>query len=123
LKVLTLTLACIFLSSCATIFKDSRQQVFFKGAPQEGTTKVNTPDGQFEIDGGSGAYLMTRTKSDIPIKIKCPDGTSKSGIVQTKFDVLVAGVLNVLFWPAWLYDPWQGKAYNIPEISLSGYCK
>ena len=66
---------------------------------------------------------MTRTKSDIPIKVTCPDGKTTQTMVNTKFDFLVAGVANVIFWPAWLYDTWQDKAFNIPEISLTPYCK
>lgn len=122
MKILLSAMMLLLISSCASLFKDSRQQVFFKGGPN-GVTTVNTPDGKLEIDGGSGSYLMTRSKSDIPITVKCPDGKTTQAIVETKFDVLVAGVCNVIFWPAWLYDPFQGKAYDIPEISLSPYCK
>lgn len=122
MKPVLATVLCLTLSSCATFFKDSRQQVFFKGGPVEGRTIVNSPDGQVELEGGSGTYLMTRSKSDIPIKVRCPSGKQTQGIIETKFDVLVAGVLNVLFWPAWFYDPWQNKAYDIPEINIGMYC-
>lgn len=65
---------------------------------------------------------MTRSKADIPIKVTCPNGESRHGIVETQFDILVAGVLNALFWPAWFYDPFQAKAYDIPDIQLGRYC-
>lgn len=121
MKLIITIAVLMLLSSCASLFKDSRQQVFFRGGPS-GITTVNTPDGKFEIDGGSGAYLMTRSKSDIPITVKCPNGKTTQAIIETKFDFLVGGVANIIFWPALFYDPFQGKAYNIPDITLNTYC-
>ncbi len=105
------------------IAKNSRQQVVFKGGPEEGITKVVTLDGTFDIENGSGSYLMTRSKADIPIKVICPNGSKKSGIIETNFDWLAGGLGN--WWTYFIgtgFDAFSDKAYNIGDVSLSSYC-
>jgi hypothetical protein len=123
MRLILIALTSLALTGCATFFKSSRQQVFFNGGSSDGVTTVQTPDGKFELDGGTGSYLMTRTKSDVPITVTCPGAKSKTGIVETKFDWLVAGGANLLFWPALFVDPWNDKAYDLPPtIQLGQYC-
>ena len=126
-NLLTIILLSVLVSSCATIINSSRQIVFFKGATENGITKVKTPDGTFEIENGTASYLMTRSKADIPIMVYCPDGKKKSGIIMTEFDWPLGGAANLI----WTYgipfaatiDVMSNKAYNIPDISLSFYCE
>lgn len=120
-----LILLSVFLStSCATLLNGERQQVFFKGGPEKGVTKVRTPDGTFELENGAGAYMLTRSKSNIPMKIECPDGKVKNGIIDTEFDWLKGGFGNILNggW-GWLIDPFMRESYNIKNPSLMDYCK
>lgn len=125
MKFANLSLAALIILStgCSTIVKSGRQQVNFRGGPDNGVTKVQTPDGTFDIENGTGAYLMTRSKSDIPIKVTCPDGSKKSDIVETKFDWLSGGLGNLGFYfVGFVVDALSDKAYNIKDISLASYC-
>lgn len=120
LIALSLTLS---ISSCAIIAKNNRQQVAFRGGPEKGITKVISPDGTHDIENGSGSYLLTRSKADIPIKVICPNGDTKSGIVSTNFDWLAGGLGN--WWTYFIgtgFDAFSDKAYNIEDISLASYC-
>ena len=114
----------ILVSSCAAIVKSNRQQVVFRGGPESGVTKIITPDGTLEIENGSGSYLMTRSRSDIPLKIMCPDGTSKAAMAETSFDWLAGGAGNLVSWFAlgWIVDGVSDKGYNIQDVSLASYC-
>lgn len=115
---------CIFASSCAILVKDDRQMVRFKGAPEEGLTKVITPDGTFDIENGQASYLLTRSRSDVPLTILCPDGSREQSVASTKFDMLAGGVGAFLMWPVIgnIIDATSNKAYDYPEISLYGKC-
>lgn len=117
--------ASIFMfCSCAMIVKSNRQTVYFKGGPDKGLTKVQTPDGTYEIDGGQASYLLTRSKADIPIKVTCPDGSTKPGVVQTKFDWVAGGLGN--WWTYFIgsiFDAISDKGYDIEDVSLMSYCK
>jgi hypothetical protein len=124
LRAAIATLLLVATTNCATMFKSDRQTVYFRGGPEKGITKVQTPDGTFEIQDGSGSYLMTRSKSDIPLRVTCPDGSQKTGVVETRFDWLVGGFLNVLnYGLGWVVDPFNGSSYDIADISLMEYCK
>lgn len=115
----------ILFTGCATLVNQERQLVFFKGGQENALTKVQTPDGTFDIENGSGSFMMTRSRSDIPIKIICSNGDTKSDIIQTRFDWLMGGVGNFLLtsgW-GWFVDPFMPDAYIIPDISLMGKCK
>jgi hypothetical protein len=122
-SILGILLFTFLFSSCAIIVKSNRQQVFFRGGPDNGVTKVNSPDGTFEVENGQGTYLMTRSKSDIPIKVTCPNGKSKSGIIETRFDWLAGGLGN--WWTYFIgsvFDATNDKGYDIEKVSLSHYC-
>lgn len=116
-------LGMLYLTGCATIVNGERQQVFFRGGPEKGVTKVQTPDGTFDIENGSGAYMMTRSKSDIPLKVTCPDGQTKGGVVETGFHWGWGGLGNILNggW-GWFIDPFMSNAYVIDDVSLMAYC-
>lgn len=124
-KILLLMItSSLFLSSCAMLVKSNRQNVFFKGGPEKGVTKVQSPDGTYDVENGSGSYLMTRSKPNIPIKVTCPDGVVKSGQVETSFDWLAGGLGN--WWTYFIgsiFDAMSDKGYNIEDVSLSNYCK
>jgi hypothetical protein len=125
MRLSALILIISLSTGCATVFKSARQQVFFQGAPSSGTTIVQSPDGKFEIEGGSGSYLMTRTHADIPIAVTCPgESKPKQMIVETKFDWLVAGAGNlVTYGLGWFVDPFNDKSYDIPKIiQLGQHC-
>jgi hypothetical protein len=111
-------------SGCATLVNSNRQLVFFKGGNEKGVTKVSTPDGTFDVENGSGSFMMTRTKGNIPIRIMCPNGYTKNDIVETKFDWIKGGFGNVLTGGyGWFVDPFVDNAYNISDVSLMGKCK
>lgn len=119
----TLTL-CFLMTSCAMMMNGSKQQVFIKGGPENGIVKLKTPDGTFEIDGGSDSIMLSRTRSDIPIKVVCPDGKKKSGTIQTRFDWVKGGLLNVFNGGfGWIVDPFTNNAFLIENLSLMNYCK
>ena len=123
-NLLCIVALILFLSSCAMIVKDSRQQVFFKGGVENGVTKVSTPDGTFEIENGAGAYLMTRSKPNIPLKITCPDGSKKNAQAETRFDWIAGGLGNIWnYFIGSIFDAMSDKSYNIDDISLQNYCK
>jgi len=107
------------------MFKSERQQVFINGGPETGVTKLQTPDGTFELENGRGAIMLTRTKSDIPLKVVCPSGDSKQIILETRYDWLVGGVLNVLnYGIGWIIDPFNGSSYIIDDnVTLMSQCK
>jgi hypothetical protein len=112
------------ISGCATLVNSDRQLVRFKGGLEKGVTKVSTPDGTFEVENGSGSFMMTRTKADIPIKIMCPNGETRNDIVETRFDWLKGGVGNIFNYGwGWFVDPFVDDAYNISSVSLMGKCK
>jgi hypothetical protein len=121
-------LICItaaLITGCATLVNQERQLVFFKGGQENTVTKVQTPDGTFDVENGSGSFMMTRSRSDIPIKIMCSNGDTKSDIIQTRFDWLLGGVANLVLtsgW-GWFVDPFMPDAYIIPDVSLMGKCK
>ena len=117
-----LLFALVLLTGCATLVNGERQQVMFKGGP-EGRTRVQTPDGPFDVDGGTGSYMMTRSKSDLPIKVTCPDGTTKSGIAPTSWSWgwgVFGNLLNNGI--GWFIDPFTDRAYTIDDVSLATYC-
>ncbi len=119
MKLINLLSIAVLFQSCAMIFRDNRQQVSFKNGSDENVTVISSPDGKIEIEGGSGVFMMTRTKSDIQIKVKCKEGDKvKQQIIQTKFDGLSTIGDVLIFWPAIFVDPFQDKFYNIPEINL-----
>ena len=123
-----LALAClgiITLCSCATILRSDQQMVAFEGGPAEGVTQVNTPDGTVDLEGGSGAFIMTRTKPDIQIGVVCPDGTTRNGVVETNFDWLLGLMGNAILngGLGWLIDPFADNAFLIDDVQLQGYCQ
>jgi hypothetical protein len=112
------------ISSCATLVNSDRQMVQFRGGQEQGVTKVSTPDGTFEVENGSGSFMMTRSKSNIPIKIMCPNGESKNDIVETRFDWIKGGLGNILTYGwGWFIDPFVDDAYVISDVSLMGKCR
>lgn len=118
LSVASLLIFC----SCASMFNKERQQVKFKGGPEKGITKVLAPDGTFEIENGSGAYMMTRTKSDIPLRIKCPDGSTKNATAETYYTWKL-GWLNIFnYGIGFLEAAFSDSAYSIEDISLFNLC-
>lgn len=123
MRPLLLATILYLATGCATLVNGERQQVFFRGGPEKGVTKVQTPDGTFEVENGSGSYLMTRSRANIPMKVTCPDGSVKSSVIETRFDWLLGGAGNILNggW-GWIVDPFVGDAYNIENVSLSTYC-
>jgi hypothetical protein len=115
---------CLILSSCAMMMNGTRQQIHFKGGPEQGVTKVRTPDGTFEVENGSGTYLLTRSKSDIPVTVTCPDGKKKDGIIETQFDFLWGGVGNIFTGGiGWFIDPFSPEGFTIKDLSLVPFCK
>ena len=124
IKILLTLVIAVLINGCATLVNQERQLVFFKGGQEKAMTKVQTPDGTFDIENGSGSFMMTRSRSDIPIKIMCSNGETKSEIIQTRFDWLLGGAGNLLLsgW-GWLIDPFMPDAYIIPDVSLMGKCK
>ncbi len=125
MRNVTLCLMMFCMAGCATMFKSSRQNVFFNGGPAEGITYVQTPDGKFELEGGSGSYLMTRSRDNIPITVTCPGQKSRPVIIETRFDWLVGGALNFFTYGiGWFIDPFSEKAYDIPStVPLGQVCK
>lgn len=124
MKLIATFLLVASFSSCATLFNADRQMVQFRGGQEKGVTKVSTPDGTFEVENGSGSFMMTRSKSNIPIKIMCPNGEAKNDIIETRFDWLKGGLGNVLTYGwGWLVDPFADDAYVISDVSLMGKCK
>jgi hypothetical protein len=124
-SILALCAIIALLTGCATLVNQERQLVFFKGGQENTVTKVQTPDGTFDVENGSGSFMMTRSRSDIPIKIMCANGDTKSDIIQTRFDWLLGGLGNLVLtsgW-GWLIDPFMPDAYLIPDISLMGKCR
>ena len=113
------------LSGCATLINQERQLVFFKGGQDNAVTKVQTPDGTFEVENGTGSFMMTRSRSNIPIKIMCANGESKSDILETRFDWPLGFFGNILLTSGWglFVDPFMPDAYVIPNVSLMGKCK
>jgi hypothetical protein len=99
--------------------------VFFKGGQDNAVTKVQTPDGTFEVENGTGSFMMTRSRSNIPIKIMCANGESKSDILETRFDWLPGFFGNILLTSGWglFVDPFMPDAYVIPDVSLMSKCK
>lgn len=112
-------------SGCATLINQERQLVFFKGGQENTVTKVQTPDGTFDIENGTGSFMMTRSRSNIPIKIMCANGETKTDILETRFDWLPGLVGNIIFtgWAGLIIDPLMPDAYVIPDVSLMGKCK
>jgi hypothetical protein len=96
-KLIATFLLVASFSSCATLFNADRQMVQFRGGQEKGVTKVSTPDGTFEVENGSGSFMMTRSKSNIPIKIMCPNGEAKNDIIETRFDWLKVSIFK-MYW-------------------------
>lgn len=84
--IFTVCALLAMLSGCATLINQERQLVFFKGGQDKVVTKVQTPDGTFDVENGTGSFMMTRSRSNIPIKIMCANGETKSDILETRFD-------------------------------------
>lgn len=123
-RILTIIFVFASTTGCATLVNADRQLVQFKGGTEKGVTKVSTPDGTFEVENGSGSFMMTRTKANIPIKIMCPNGDVKNDIVETKFDWLKGGIGNIVTYGCgWFVDPFVDDAYIISDVSLMGKCK
>ena len=111
-------------SSCAVMMNGSQQRIFISGGPSDGITKVRTPDGTFDIENGSGSIMLTRSRSDIPVKITCPNGASKQGIIPTHFDWLKGGAGNIFnAGIGWFVDPFTEDAFVIKNLSLIDFCK
>ena len=124
MRTFTLILCLMVVTGCATIVNGERQQVFFRGGPEAGVTKVFTPDGTFDVENGAGAFMMTRSKSDIPIKVACPNGAgTKNGIIETRFDWAWGGAGNILnYGIGWFVDPFTSDSYVIKDVSLASFC-
>lgn len=112
---------CLFVTSCATMFNGSQQQVKFMGGLEKGTTKVSTPNGTFEIEDGQGSFMLTRQKSDISMKVTCPNGKKKNIIAPTSYDWSI-GWANIFFYPFFLEAAFADKAYKIDDVRLMGLC-
>lgn len=110
-------------SGCATLVNGDRQLVNFKGGPEQGTTKVIAPDGTFDLVNGTGAFMVTRSKSDIPVRVICPDGSTKNAIIYTRWSWLpgVFGNLANGGW-GWLIDPFTNQAYEVEDFTLAEHC-
>ncbi len=123
-KFVVYSLLFALLSSCAAMFNKSNQYVRFVNAPVKGTTKVFTPYGKISLkDGESNAVFMTRSRQDVPISIKCPNGKVEKTEMKTKFDFLVGGVVNILNLPiGWLIDPFVDKAYIYEDFNVGAFC-
>lgn len=123
--IFTVCALLAMLSGCATLINQERQLVFFKGGQDKVVTKVQTPDGTFDVENGTGSFMMTRSRSNIPIKIMCANGETKSDILETRFDWLPGLFGNVLLTSGWglLIDPFMADAYTIPDVSLMDKCK
>ena len=116
-------IAVATLSGCATIVNGDRQQVFVRGGVENGMTKLRTPDGTFDVENGAGAFMMTRSKSDIPVKVDCPNGTSKNAILSTHYDWAWGGAGNILnYGIGYFVDPFTRNAYIIDDVALAGIC-
>lgn len=121
-KALQFVLILAITTSCATIFNNDRQLVYIKGGPENGITTLSTPDGTYNVENGQGAFMMSRQRADIPVRVTCPDGTKKSLIVATSYD-WGTGWLNIFnygvgFFEAIMYD----RAYDIDNITLYDAC-
>lgn len=111
------------LASCASMFNGSRQQVQFRGGVEKGITKVSSPDGTFEVENGQGSFMMTRTKSNIPLKITCPDGSKKSSTVDTTYD-WATGWLNLFNYGfGFIEAATSDSAYKVNDVNLYNACK
>lgn len=117
-------LVLLLLSGCATMFHGSRQKVFFKGAPDEGVTKITTPTEVIEIEGdGTSMRLISRSRSDIPISITCPSGKKFDDVLETSWSWGWGGFGNILnYGIGWLVDPFTDSAYNIQENYIVRKC-
>lgn len=123
MRWMVLLFLCFATEGCATLVNGERQMVFFKDGPVDGTTKVISPDGTFELQSGTGFYMLTRSRSDIPIRIVCPDGKASSGLLATRWSWLPGVFGNLLNggW-GWLIDPFTNQAYDIEDFSVASHC-
>jgi hypothetical protein len=120
LSILFLT---VLLSSCAMTMNGTRQQIHVTGGPEDKTVRLKTPDGTYEIENGSSTFLLTRSQSDIPVTVICPNGKKKEDIIPTKFDMLWGGLGNVLNGGiGWFIDPFSPEGYKIDNFSLARFC-
>lgn len=108
---------------CATILKSDRQLVDFTGGhPQD--TKIQVPDGSFELKNGEGSFMISRSKNNIPIQISCAGQKNETAIV-THFDPL-AGVFGNLIFGGIIglaIDASGNKAYDPPrKFDLKPFC-
>lgn len=121
--VLLLVSGSVFLG-CATIIKSERTPVRFTGGLEAGETKINLPDGSYNLSNGQSTILVTRARQDIPISVTCNSKT-REGVLVTKFDALtvvggnfiIGGVIGLAI------DITGNKAYDPPDqFNLAPLC-
>lgn len=122
MKILFLLLS-LLMCSCASIVKSDRQSVQFVGGPEGEIAKIQLPDGKHDLDG-MGTIVVTRSKSDIPIKVTC-NGVTSEGIIKTKYDIVFSGLGNLIFGGiiGWVVDATNDKGYNVTSpYNVSNLC-
>lgn len=114
----------VFSSGCATIVKSDRTPVRFSGGSSNGETRLNLPDGQYNLMNGQTTVLVSRSRQDIPFSVTCNNET-REGVIPTRFDALAGVGGNIIFGGiiGLGIDSFGNKTYDPPEsFNLSPYC-
>lgn len=117
-------LIAVFSNGCATIMKAERTPVRFTGGASAGETKLNLPDGQYNLSNGQTTVLVTRSKADIPFSVTCNSQT-REGVIRTSYDALAGIAGNIVFGGiiGIGIDAVGNKTYDPPEnFNLAPYC-
>jgi len=108
MKKAILLVSVICLSSCATIFTSSRQNITFTG--DEGTkiydSSTNVKLAEIKEDQTTNISLK-KTMNDKQLVIKKDGKEPQAVVIESKFNK--TSLWNLLFWPGFLIDLGTGQ--------------
>lgn len=117
-RLLFLFSICILLSSCATIFTNSRQSITFSGP--EGT-KIYDADSNVKLaEIGSDGTATARIKKKLGDKnllAKKEGYKTQPFLLESGFNATT--LWNILFWPGFLVDLGTGQINKYDNTTIS----
>lgn len=102
----TLLAVTLFLTSCASIFDGTRDNVTFNSTPSQARVSVNG----LEM-GTTPATLRLKKSENQLIEISKEGYEPKRLMTTTSFNNLA--LLNTVFWPFWLIDAATGAMWEV----------
>lgn len=111
-------MSIILLSSCASIFTSSRQNIVFTG--DEGTKIYDTSTNLklAEIDKDQTASISVKKKmNDKQFLIKKEGKEPKAVIIESSFNNVA--LWNLLFWPGFLIDLATGQMNKYDNTAIN----